>query len=166
MHAKIERTFNYTVDDVCRVLLDSGDTYNMEELPNVTSWKVLDEQDDGNVRRGRKEWSAHGQIPRALQHILTPSLLSFIEHSEWDRRAHVYKFRIEPHYLKAQVDCYGSTTFVPKGDNRTKRIFEVTFQFKLPVLGPIFEQAVMGYLKKNEETDARMCEMMLKKALA
>lgn len=167
MRARIERTFYYPCDDVCRVLMDSGDvSYDMQELPNVTAWKVLEEiEGEDDVRRGKKEWNAHGQIPRALQHIITPKMLSFIEHSEWDRKARTYRFRIEPHYLKHIIDCHGTTTFVPKSDKKTTRIFDVIFQFKMPILGPIFEQAIMGYLKKNEAEDARLCESQLKTAL-
>ena len=130
--------------------------YNPDELDNVTGWKVVKETDDGMRRVGTKEWCAHAQIPKALQHILSPKMLSWYEHSIWDRKAKTYNFRIEPFYLKKQVECHGRTIFAEKGPGKCSRNFRIDLTVKIPVFGQMFEKLVMELLKKNEEQDYKL----------
>jgi len=158
MKLKTERVFNYPCDIVCKQLMDSEDGgYDMAELENVTQWKVLKEQDDGTKRIGVKEWCAHGQIPKALQSIISPKMLTWLEHSEWNRQTTTYSFRIEPHFLKNQISCEGRTVFSEKGKDKCSRTFNIELKVKIPVLGALLEAMVLDYLKKNEEQDFNMC---------
>ena len=159
-----ERKFNYPVDDAVRVFLDGGeDAYDMHELENVTAWKVVKEEDDGVRRVGTKEWCAHGQIPRAAQHIFSPKMLTWFEHSVWDRQKKIYSFEIEPRYLRKQISCKGQTAYMADGPDKMKRIFEITLKIDIPLFGPILEAAIMELLKKNEEQDFKCCAQSLEK---
>ena len=79
---KKERVFNYPVDKCVELFFENPDgAYKMDELENVTEWKVINETDDGDKRVGTKEWCGHGQIPKVAQHIVSPKMLTWLEHS-------------------------------------------------------------------------------------
>lgn len=162
---KKERVFDYPFGKFLDVFVEcENPPYDIHELENVTKWKVVRETDDGARKTGTKEWCAHAQIPPALRHIISPKMLTWYEHSEWNRKTNIYSFRIEPFFFKNKVTCYGKTAYEEKGNGKTLRIFEVTLKVKFPVVGPLFEATVMSLLRKNEEQDFGLCLNVIKKA--
>lgn len=162
---KIERVFNYPVKEVTDFFMEGDDTvYDLKELENVTQWKVIKEEDRPDKRTGTKEWCAHAQIPKALQHIVTPRMLTWYEHSEWDKINRVYRFKIEPFYLKKKVKCQGQTTFASSNGNKTSRTFQIMIDVNIPVFGPMAEKLIVDLLKKNEEQDYKLGTEAVEKA--
>ncbi|MFH1539642.1 MAG: hypothetical protein ABIH66_11825 [bacterium] len=164
MRFRKERLFDFPCGEFLKLFMENEEpAYAMEELENVTMWKVVKEQDDGVKRIGTKEWCAHAQIPKPLQHIIIPKMLTWYEHSEWDRKTNVYSFRIEPFYLKNKLVCYGKTSYKEKGKDQTLRTFEVALKVKIPILGQIAENAMIGHLGRNEEQDYKLCRKAIEK---
>ena len=163
---KKERTFKYPCDKVAKILMDTEESsYDMSELENVTKWKSIKEINEPDRRIGTKEWCAHGQIPKALQHILSPRMLTWLEHSEWNRKTNTYSFRIETFYMKNIVSCSGRTIFKASGTDKCIRDFYIDLKVNIPVLGPLVEGLVIDFLKKNEEQDFNLSARALEKAL-
>lgn len=163
---KVDRIFNYPVQDVADFFMEGEDTpYDMQELENVTQWKVIKEEDVNGKRVGTKEWCAHAQIPKTLQHIVTPKMLTWYEHSEWDRANRVYRFKIEPFYLKKKIKCQGQTIFAAVDGNKTSRLFQIMIDVSIPILGNVAEKLVIDLLKKNEEQDFILGNKALEKAM-
>lgn len=161
---KVERIFDYPVEDVVKLFMESGQTaYDVSELQNVTQFKILKEEDKGEKVASIKEWCAHAQIPKALQHIISPKMLTWLEHSVWDRPSKTYTFEIEPHYMKNKVECSGKSTYRDKG-GKCARNFEMKLDVKIPILGQIFENVVIGLMKDNEAQDFKLCTKALKDA--
>ena len=154
MKFKKEREYNHSVDDIVNLFLENEqEVYNMDQLENVTQWKQVKEEDKGDRRVGTKEWCAHAQIPKALQHIVSPKMLTWYEHSIWDRTTKTYKFKIEPFFFKKKIKCQGQTVYLERGEDRSARIFEVELRVNIPIFGQMFEKLVIDHLKSNEEQD-------------
>lgn len=165
MRYKTERTFDFSCEKVTKQLMDTVDGgYDMAELDDVTMWKTVKEVESPEKRIAIKEWCAHAQIPRTLQHVIAPRMLTWLEHSEWNRINNTYSFRIEPFYLKNVVSCQGRTTFRENGADKCVRQFDIELKVKIPVFGAIFEGLVVDYLKKNEEQDFKLSAKALEKA--
>lgn len=165
MKFKKERLLDMPMEMFLKLFMENENPpYDMSTLENVTQWKIVREKDDGDKLIGTKEWCAHAQIPKALQHIVTPKTLTWYEHSEWNRKTSVYSFRIEPFYLKNKVVCHGKTSYSAQGD-KTKRVFELLIDVKIPVFGQMFESIVITLLGKNEEQDYHICQKVCRKAL-
>jgi len=163
---KVERIFDYPMEESVKFFMEREDTaYDIQELENVTQWKVVKEEDRGDKRIGTKEWCAHAQIPKVLQHVVSPRMLTWYEHSEWDRTTRTYKFRIEPIYLKKVVKCQGQTTFAEAPGNKTSRTFQMMLSVDIPVLGSVAEKLIIDLLKKNEEQDYKLSLDALTKGL-
>jgi hypothetical protein len=166
MKFKKEREYNHSLESIIKLFFDNDDeVYNMDQLENVTQWKVIKEEDLGDRRVGIKEWCAHAQIPKALQHIVAPKMLTWYEHSEWNRTTHTYRFRIEPFFFKKQVKCKGQTEYLARGENTSARIFEIDLIINIPVFGPMFEKLIMDHLRKNEEQDFKFTVQIAQKHL-
>ncbi len=164
---KIERSFNFPYQESVNLLMDTeGGGYDMQELDNVTAWKVVREEEKDNVRTATKEWCAHAQIPKTLQAVITPKMLTWYEHSRWERANGIYKFEIEPFYLKEQIKVHGQTHFFPKGESQFGRTFEINVNIKIPILGPMAEKLVLDLLKTNEKGDYEKCVETLARKLA
>jgi hypothetical protein len=167
MRFRQERLYNNSVESIVNLFMEGDDpVYDMDSLENVTQWKVIKEEDVGDKRIGTKEWCAHAQIPKALQHIVSPKMLTWYEHSEWDRKARTYRFRIEPFYLKKSVKCHGQTTYKESGANQCVRVFEINLIVDIPIFGPMFEKVVLDLLKRNEEQDFRLTTKIAKQQLS
>ena len=163
---KIERIFEYPLKPTVDFFMEGEETvYDMQELENVTQWKIVKEEDSPEKRIGTKEWCAHAQIPKVLQHIVSPRMLTWYEHSIWDKVNMVYKFRIEPIYLKKKVKCQGQTTFAETPDGKTSRVFQIMIDVSIPVLGNVAEKLIIDLLSKNEEQDYKLGKAALEKAL-
>ncbi|HOX28188.1 MAG TPA: DUF2505 family protein [bacterium] len=165
MKYRKSRIFNYPADVVTKILLDTDQGYDMQELENVTAWKVIEEKDIDDRRVATKEWCAHSQIPKSLQHIISPKMLTWFEHSEWNRKTKTYSFVIVPHYLKKQVTCKGKTVFLQKGADKCDRTFEIELKVDIPIVGIILENLVLNALKQNEEQDFLLSVKAIEKAL-
>lgn len=163
---KKDRIFDYPLKEAVSIFMEGDDVcYDMGELQNVTQYKIVKKDDRGDKKIETKEWCAHAQIPKALQHIITPKMLTWFEHSVWDRNTNIYTFTIEPHYLKNKVSCDGKTIYREK-DGKCARTFEMRLDVKIPILGQIFENVVIGLMKENEEQDYKLSANALKKAFA
>lgn len=156
--------YDFPLRTVAKLLMDSEiPIYEMAELPNVSNSKELEIRDEGDKKYIKVEWCVHGQIPKIAQKLVRPEMLTFIEDSVWDRTTNVYSTRVIPHHFKKQVNCRHRVELKDNGDGRTKRILAGFFEFKVPVIGPIFEQVILKYLKQNAEADFKMGQTALKK---
>lgn len=164
---KIERIFNYPVKEVTDFFMEcDGTVYDLNELENVTQWKVIKEEERGDKRIATKEWCAHAQIPKALQHLITPRMLTWYEHSEWDKVNRVYRFKIETFYFKKKVKCQGQTAFAAASGNKTSRVFQMMINVDIPVFGPMAEKLIVDLLKKNEAQDFKLGTEAVEKAFS
>ena len=166
MKYKKEREYEHSLASIIELFLEAEEpVYELDQLENVTQWKIIREDDLGDRRVGIKEWCAHAQIPKSMQHVISPRMLTWYEHSEWNRPLNTYRFRIEPFFLKKHIKCKGQTLYVTRGDNRCARIFEIELVVNLPIIGPMFERLVMEHLRKNEEQDFGLTVEIAKKHL-
>jgi len=156
--------FDYDIETVVYLLMENETPlYDLVDLPNVSTSKPIEEQDRGDKVFIKNEWCVHGQIPRAAQKIIRPEMLTFIEDSVWDRKKRVYSTKVLPHHFKRQVNCRHKCEYFDNGDGRTKRIVSGFLEVKIPVIGQIFELAVIKYIKQNAEADYDITKKMLNK---
>lgn len=151
---KFVNFYDYYIDTVTNILMDSKEPiYDFMDLPNVSASKPISERDEGDKKYIKAEWCVHGQIPKLAQKLIKPDMLTFVEDSIWDRTTKVYSTKIIPHHFDKQVNCRHKVEFIDNGDGRTKRIISGFFEVKIPIIGPVFEMAVIGHIKQNAKED-------------
>jgi len=103
---KITHYYDYYIDTVTKLLMDNEEPiYDLLDLPNAASIKPLEERDEGIRKYIRNEWCVHGQMPRIVQKVVKPEMLTFVEDSVWDREALTYTAKIIPHHFNKQIDA-------------------------------------------------------------
>ncbi len=80
-----------------------------------------EERTDGSVQLINL-WKADVKIPGAIQSIVDPSNLSWLDHAEWFERSNKCQWRIEPQFFTDHIRCAGSTHFEPALGGRGTRI--------------------------------------------
>jgi hypothetical protein len=114
----------------------------LDNIASITQTR-RDELTDGSVRL-INVWKADVKIPGALQSIIDPSNLSWLDHAQWFGSSDKCQWRIEPQFFTDHIRCAGSTHFEQALGGRGTRI---TFEGELEItLGniaglPTFMQA-------------------------
>jgi hypothetical protein len=136
--------------DVC-VMNNIGNVqYFKDSMPNVSSVKLIERVDhpDGRIHV-KMEFCAHGQIPKAIQHIIKPEMLTWREISTWDPNTKRYNFEIKPHFMPNMFSCKGYWGYVERGPNKTAQFVDGVLEIKVPIFGPMIEKAIWPNLEKN-----------------
>ena len=155
--------YNYPIKTVTKLLMEHDPPiYDLVDLPNVSTNKLLNDRWEGDKRYLQVEWCVHGQIPKLAQKIIKPDMLTFVEDSIWDGTKLTYTTRIIPHHFKNQINAQHRVTFTDAGDGRTKRVLSGIFEVKIPLIGLVFEIAILQQLKDNCEADFKISASSLK----
>lgn len=123
--------------------------FEPQKLPNVQSNVKLEETITEDKKHWRYQWCAHGQIPKVVQHIITPKMLTWVEDTTFDRKKKTYFTRIIPHYFQNTFKCESRGWFEKKSDNEFIRVTDGFLSIKIPVFGPFIEEAILAHLKIN-----------------
>jgi len=145
--------YDYPIDMVMKVthydLVQNPKTY--EDMPNVTSIKRTHFTEHPDGRQDIEfTYCAHGQIPAFAQKLISPKMLTWREVSRWDPHRRVYHFEIIPFFLRNLFLCKGDWTYEEKG-GKTIQTEEGILSLKVPVIGPMIEQAIVTELYKNQD---------------
>ncbi len=124
--------------------------YFKESMSNVASVKLVERKDypDGKIHV-KMEFCAHGQIPKAVQHLLKPEMLTWREISTWEPATKRYNFEIKPNYFSNVFSCKGFWSYAEKGPNKTSQFCDGVLEIKIPIFGQIIEKAIWPNLEKN-----------------
>jgi len=63
----------------------------MDQLENVTQWKTIKDE-DLEIGVWNKGMVCARTNSKAMQHIISPRMLTWYEHSEWNRNTKIYRF--------------------------------------------------------------------------
>lgn len=149
--------YDFYIDTVVKLLMENEPPiYDLVDLPNVSQSTPIETRDAGDKKYIKNKWCVHGQIPKPVQKIVRPEMLSFIEDSVWDRKALTYTTKVIPFFLKNLIDVGHKVEFKDAGDGRTQRIISGYFELKIPLIGHIFDKAVIVHVKKNAEDDFKL----------
>jgi len=154
MKFSMDHYFDTPADKIIDMLKAGEDLCRMEDLPNVSSRKVIERRREGKKMFSRIEWNVHGQIPKIAQKILRPEMLTFVEESVWDDDDTTFRTKIIPHYLKDKLSCNTTSQWSAAGDGKARRRFGGELVLNIPIVGPVAEKTIVDYLKKNNDKNA------------
>jgi len=153
MKFKIEHRFMGSPYEDAVHFLTEENLFDPNNLPNVKGNKVLIETITEETKYWKNQWSAHGQIPKIVQHIIKPEMLSWIEETTYDRKKKTYYTKITPFYFRSVFFCENRSYFVKLNDREFKRVNDGILDIKIPVFGSFIEEQIIVYLKQNFEIE-------------
>ena len=149
----VRRTYDFNVprDTLITGLVEEyiKDPTVMINSPDVTGCEVKSRKDNGNTVNIVVQYSAYSQIPKFLQRILEPKMLTWLSYGLWDRTKLVYSFKVETFYFTKQVSCQGVQTYHENGENASQQKTEMKLKVNIPVFGPYAEKEVARAFVKN-----------------
>jgi hypothetical protein len=152
MKMYIEHKFDYPMDLVLKVTHYDvvADPSIYENMPNVTSVKRSHFFQHPDGRQDIEyTYCAHGQVPPLAQKLIKPNMLSWREISRWDPASRIYYFEIAPFFLANLFMCKGTWKYEERA-GKVHLIMNSDIHVKVPLIGPIVEQAISKELTKNQ----------------
>lgn len=148
----VEKTVNICVDQTL------GNTeFFKKNYENVADVKVVELKEKDGKKYVKYEFCAYGQIPKAVQHILKPEMLTWREESSWDPVKREYVFKITPHYLKNVFKCSGKWVYSSKGQGKSVQECKGELKINIPIFGQLIEKTIWSNLKQSwDESDKAM----------
>lgn len=152
--------FNCDLDktiDICINQTIGNVEFFKKNYENVADVKVLDLKEKDGKKYVTYEFCAYGQIPKAVQHILKPEMLTWREESYWDSAKKEYVFNITPHFFKNVFTCKGKWVYSSTGAGKSLQECRGELTIKIPIFGQIIEKAIWTNLKKGwDDSDKQM----------
>jgi len=157
--------FEINFDEYLRLVFEptEEEQNDLTDLPNVKEREEIERYEDDDVIRTKVRYFAIGFIPPKARKYLKPHMLSWVEHSTWDKAGKFWKWHIEPHFFKEIFDCRGKMSLHEAGQDRTKRVTKGHISVKVPVVGQMIEQIILKELDKNFKAEIKMFNDMLRR---
>ncbi|MFA6451315.1 MAG: hypothetical protein WCX65_17715 [bacterium] len=162
MKFKIDHRFEGSpYEDVLHFLTEEN-VFDPKNMPNVKGNKALVEKITEDKKYWKNQWSAHGQIPSVVQHLIKPEMLSWIEETTYDRKNKTYFTKITPFYFKNVFFCESRGYFVKANDREIIRVTEGELRIKFPVFGQFVEEQIIMHMKQNFDIEYRSTYKIVK----
>jgi len=91
-------------------------------LPNVKRIEVKSTETTGDITHIVNVWHGGGEIPRAVQAVVSDAMLSWTDRATWDEKAFTCEWKIETHAMTEAVSCAGKNQFLEDGDGTLLQI--------------------------------------------
>jgi hypothetical protein len=91
-------------------------------LPNVKRIDVKSTETTGDTTQIVNVWHGGGEIPRAVQAVVSEAMLSWTDRAKWDEKEFTCEWKIETHAMTEAVNCGGKNLFIEDGDGTLLQI--------------------------------------------
>lgn len=145
-----------TLDEALTIAKDR--TRDVKVYPNITSLEQVKwvETNDGVdcefITRG------DGEIPKALQKLITPKMVSWREFGHWDKKTNTYDYTVKTFYFTNVFYMRGKFKFTPQGSDKVLRELEGEIRINIPILGEIAAKTIVKYQLENIDKEAKIFE--------
>jgi hypothetical protein len=125
----------------------------LSQMPAFRSRDLVEKQELDN---GEIHWTfkvvAGGDIPPAVQKVLSADMFSWWEKTRFVPSEHTIHFKIEPLVAKGKFEGGGKWCLIKHG-NGTKRVIDGEMSVKIPLVGRVVESFLVSELKRNYEVE-------------
>jgi hypothetical protein len=111
---------------------------NLRELvPYMENVKRIETESREALGEGRirlvNRWYAMGEIPKVIQTIIKPEMLTWLDTAIWNDAEKMCQWEIKTMFFKENVRCSGINYYKPRGKDRTT--LEITGDFTIELKG-------------------------------
>lgn len=127
----------------------------LKAMPAFRSRDLVERKDlPGGETLWRFKVVAGGEIPGPARKVLSEDMLAWYENTRWVPAEHVIHWSIEllAQKLKDSIESKGTWRLEKKGGG-TRRVIDGAVTVKMPLVGKIVEQFLVGELKKNYQVE-------------
>lgn len=154
MKYSTEHLLNGTLEEVLSIAQDR--TRDERVYPNITSLKQekWDETDTEIVCQFLTR--GDGEIPKALQKLIQPKMVSWREFGRWDKKNNVYDYYVKTFYFTNLFTMNGKFSFIPKSSDTVLRRLDGEIKINLPILGELAAKTIVKFQIENIDKEAKV----------
>lgn len=160
MRFTLEQMFSSPVDAVENAFVDPGLLAELGRLPQLGRPELLSQTDDGDTVRQQVRYAFVGRLSPAVTRVIDPDRLTWVEHSELDRRTHRTSFSIQPDHYADRLACEGTAT-VTAANGSTRRVVDGDLRVRVPLVASKVERAIVSGLRDHASAEARVVQAWL-----
>ena len=156
----LEQRFSSPLDAVQEAFVDPALLTELAALPELGHPELLAQTDDGDTVQQDVRYEFVGDLSPAVTRVVEPGRLTWVEHSELDRRSHRTAFEIRPDHYADRLSCTGTVRLEPDGGS-TRRMAEGDLRVRVAFVGSKVERAIVSGLRDHAAAEARVVQAWL-----
>jgi len=157
----LEQQFSAPIAAVEGAFSDPALLAELATLPELGRPALLQHADDGDRVVQQIRYAFIGELSPAVTAVVDPRRLTWVEHTELDRRTHRSVFRIRPDHYPDRLSCSGTVVLDPADDGGTRRVVEGDLRVHFPLVGGKVERAIASGLRAHASAEARVVQAWL-----
>lgn len=163
MRFRLEQQFSAPLPAVEAAFVDPALLAELASTPHLGRPELVALVDDGDTVRRQVRYAFTGQLSPAVTAVVDPRRLTWVEHSELDRRTHRCVFRIDPDHYADRLRCSGSIGLEVDGGG-TRRVTEGDLVVRFPFVAAKAERAIIAGLRDHAVAEARVVQGWLERS--
>ena len=160
MRFRLEQQFSAALPAVEAAFVDPALLAEMATLPGLGRPQLVGLDEDGDTVRQQVRYAFTGELSPAVTAAIDPQRLTWVEHSEHDRRTHRGLFHIVPDHYADRLSCSGSIRFEVDG-GVTRRVVEGDLRVRFPFVAAKVERAIVAGLHDHAAAEAGVVQAWL-----
>jgi uncharacterized protein YndB with AHSA1/START domain len=160
VHFRLEQRFSAPVEVVEAAFVDPDLLAALATMPELGRPELLRQADDGDTVRQDVRYAFVGQLSPAVTRVVDPTRLTWVEHSELDRRTHRTTLTIRPDHYADRLSCTATATLEPVAGG-TLRTVEGDLRVWAPLVAGKVERAIVAGLRDHASAEARIVQTWL-----
>lgn len=140
-----ERVYYYAIEK------PFADPSSFTQIPRVEKVKVLKDEGDIKKRYIKTDFFAKAAIPSALQNLIKPNMLGWIQEQWWDGDTFTLKVKVTPHFMANVMKITSEFSIKDKGDGTSIQHFSMTVKCGIPLLGGLLEKEILNQTLDSTE---------------
>ena len=153
----LEQRFSSPLEAVQSAFVDPTLLAELATMPRLGQPELVAQTDDGDTVQQDVRYAFVGDLSSAVTKVVDPARLTWVEHSELDRRTHRTTFVIRPDHYADRLTCSGTVTLDEQGDG-TRRMVEGDLRVRFPLVAAKVERAIVAGLRDHASAEARVVQ--------
>jgi hypothetical protein len=159
---RLEQRFSAPVEVVEDAFLDPALLAELATVPQLGRPELLSSATHDDVVTRRVRYAFAGELSPAVTRVVDRDRLTWVEHSEFDRRAHRGILRVRPDHYADRFTCSATVAFDPAGAG-SRRVVEGDLRVRFPLVGVAVERAIVAGLRDHAAAEEQVVQAWLER---
>ena len=161
MRFSMEQQFTAPLTAVEGAFTDPALLAELATRPELGQPELLQHIADGDRVLQQVRYAFVGELSPAVTAVVDPRRLTWVEHTELDRRTHRSVYRIQPDHYPDRLSCSGTVMLEPAPSGGTRRVVRGDLRVHFPLIGGKVERAIVSGLHAHASAEGQVVQAWL-----
>jgi hypothetical protein len=153
MRFSLEQRFSAPAVTVAAAFLDPALLSELAALAHLGHPELLRSSVDGDVVIRDVRYAFSGRLSPAVTRVVDPDRLTWVEHSEYDRKVHRGVMQIRPDHYADRLSCAATVSVEPAAGGSVRTV-EGDLRVRFPLVASKVERAIVDGLRDYAAAEA------------